>query len=68
MDKSSSHMSKSTTTYLAKKEPETRIKCISFDEISVKWPEASPMDFCAFDLLKRTLGKQTLENGPREIK
>ena len=58
MDKASSHTSKSTTTYLAKKESETEIKCIPFGEIPVKSHEASRMDFCAFGLLKRALGKQ----------
>ncbi|GFV17723.1 hypothetical protein TNCV_4407571 [Trichonephila clavipes] len=48
-DKASSHMSKS---YLAKKDSETGIKCIKFDEIPVKSSEASPTDFYAFNLLK----------------
>ena len=58
MDKASSHTSKSTATYLAKKELETGIKCIPFNEIPVKSPDAYPMDFCAFGLLKRALGKR----------
>ncbi|GFW80550.1 uncharacterized protein TNCV_2416521 [Trichonephila clavipes] len=48
MDKASSHTSKSTAAYLAKKESETGIKCIRFDEMHVKSPYASAMDFCAF--------------------
>ena len=58
MDKASSHMSQSTTAYLAKKESETGIKYIPFDGIPVKSPDASPMDFCAFGLLKRALEKR----------
>ncbi|GFS61480.1 uncharacterized protein TNCV_4312031 [Trichonephila clavipes] len=57
MDKSSSHMSKSTAAYSAKKESETGINCIIFDETHVKSPCVSEMDFCAFALLKRALGK-----------
>ncbi|GFU49086.1 hypothetical protein TNCV_4173621 [Trichonephila clavipes] len=49
-DKVSSHPFKSTTTNLAKKELENGIKCISLDEISVKSPDTSSMDFCAFGL------------------
>ncbi|GFY18670.1 hypothetical protein TNCV_2398941 [Trichonephila clavipes] len=74
VDQVSSHMSKSTATYLAKKESETGIKCIPFDEILVKPFGVSPKDFCDFDLLKRALGKQqrktlelTLENGLRRM-
>ncbi|GFW95429.1 uncharacterized protein TNCV_1721311 [Trichonephila clavipes] len=49
MDKTSSHTSKSTAAYLAKKESETGINYIPFDDIvRVKSPYASVMDFCAF--------------------
>ena len=48
MDKASSYTSKLITAYSAKKGSETRIKCIPFDEISVKSPDTSPMDICAF--------------------
>ena len=48
MNKASSHTSKSTSSYLAKENSLTRIKCIPFDEISVKSPNASLKDFCAF--------------------
>ncbi|GFX34187.1 uncharacterized protein TNCV_2893941 [Trichonephila clavipes] len=48
MDKASSHTSKSTAAYLAKKESETEIKHILFDEIRVKSTYASPINFCAF--------------------
>ncbi|GFW37488.1 uncharacterized protein TNCV_860951 [Trichonephila clavipes] len=58
MHKTFSHMSKSTTAYLAKKESETGIKCIPFDEVRVKSPYASAMDFCVLGLLKRALGKR----------
>ncbi|GFX68998.1 hypothetical protein TNCV_683571 [Trichonephila clavipes] len=36
MDKASNHACESTAAYLAKKESETEIKCIPFDEIPVK--------------------------------
>ncbi|GFU43531.1 hypothetical protein TNCV_406231 [Trichonephila clavipes] len=58
MDKASSPPSKSTTAYLAKKKLKREIKCIPFDEILVKSSDASSMDFCAFGLLKQTLGKR----------
>ncbi|GFT61539.1 hypothetical protein TNCV_34001 [Trichonephila clavipes] len=60
-----------------KKESETGIKYIAFDEIPVKSPNASPVDFSAFGLLERALGKRhprrereretewTSENGSR---
>ncbi|GFV84125.1 uncharacterized protein TNCV_3037871 [Trichonephila clavipes] len=57
MDKVSSHTSNSTTIYLEKKEPETEINLIPFDEISVNSPYASVMDFCTFELLKPASGK-----------
>ncbi|GFV99550.1 uncharacterized protein TNCV_5079141 [Trichonephila clavipes] len=50
MDRASSHTSKSTATYLAKKESETGMKYIPFDEIHIKSPYASAMNFCAFGL------------------
>ncbi|GFX89214.1 uncharacterized protein TNCV_1339131 [Trichonephila clavipes] len=65
MDKACSNTSKSTATYLAKKESETGIKCIPFDEIRVKSPNTSLMDFCVLSLLKQDLRKQypeTLNN------
>ncbi|GFW44624.1 hypothetical protein TNCV_4481691 [Trichonephila clavipes] len=55
MCKASCHTSKSTVIYLANNESEIGIKCIPFDEIPVKSPGASPMDLCAFGLLKRAL-------------
>ncbi|GFT22514.1 uncharacterized protein TNCV_3274711 [Trichonephila clavipes] len=55
-DKASSHTYKSTAAYLAKKE--TGKKCILFDNIRVKSSYTSVMDFCAFGVLKRALGKQ----------
>ena len=57
MDKAFSHTSKSTTAYLGKKDIERVIKWIPLDEILLKPPDASPMDFGAFGLLKRSLGK-----------
>ncbi|GFS83785.1 uncharacterized protein TNCV_611151 [Trichonephila clavipes] len=58
INQSSSHTSKSAVVYLAKKESEAGIKCTPLDEIHVKSPDASPLDFCAFVLLKRALGKR----------
>ena len=52
MDKASNHKSKSTVAYLAKKESEIGIKCIPLNDICVKPPETSPMNFCNFGALK----------------
>ncbi|GFX06191.1 transposable element Tcb1 transposase [Trichonephila clavipes] len=57
MDKTSSHPSKSTAAHLAKKESKPEIKCIPLNEILVKSPDASSIDFSSFVLVKRTLGK-----------
>ncbi|GFX91186.1 uncharacterized protein TNCV_1246011 [Trichonephila clavipes] len=56
--KDSSHTFESTAAYLEKKESETEIKCIPFDEIPVTPLAFSPMDFCAFGLLKKALRKR----------
>ncbi|GFY05210.1 hypothetical protein TNCV_2206561 [Trichonephila clavipes] len=58
MAKASGHTSKSNAVYLAKKESETGIKCIPFDEISVKSTDASPINFYAYSLLKQVLEKR----------
>ncbi|GFT57170.1 hypothetical protein TNCV_1691841 [Trichonephila clavipes] len=58
MDKASSHTSMSTAAYLAKKGPETGIKCAPFDKIRVKSFYASTINFCAFGLLKPAFGKR----------
>ncbi|GFW24500.1 hypothetical protein TNCV_607411 [Trichonephila clavipes] len=58
MDKAFYHTSKSTADYVAKKESEALITSVPLDEISIKSPNASSMDLCAFGLLERTLGKQ----------
>ena len=58
MDKASSHTSKSSRAYYQKMENETKIRVIPFSSIPVKSPDASPMDFCGFGLLKRGLGKR----------
>ncbi|GFV78836.1 uncharacterized protein TNCV_4079361 [Trichonephila clavipes] len=52
MDKTSSHTSKSTAACLGKKESETGIKCIPFDEVREKSPDAFSVNYCAFGLLK----------------
>jgi hypothetical protein len=57
-DKASSHTSKSTALFLEKMRNETGIKAIPFGHIPVKSPDASPMDFCAFGLLKQALSKR----------
>ncbi|GFX45660.1 hypothetical protein TNCV_1422441 [Trichonephila clavipes] len=49
--KATVHISKSTSTYLTRKEPETEIKCIPFNETPLKSFATSPTDFCAFGLL-----------------
>ncbi|GFX54213.1 hypothetical protein TNCV_2338471 [Trichonephila clavipes] len=58
MVKASSRTSKSTVAYSAKKGSETGIKCTQFVELPIKSPDTSPMNFCAFSLLKRVLGKR----------
>ena len=57
-DKASSHTSNSTRQFLDLMTAETSIKAIPFSHIPVKSPDASPMDFCAFGLLKQALGKR----------
>lgn len=55
-DKASSHTARSTVNYLQQMETETGISAIPYSDIPVKSPDASPMDFCGFGLLKRGLG------------
>jgi len=57
-DKASRHTSNSTRQFLDLMTAETGIKAIPFSHIPVKSPDASPMDFCAFGLLKQALGKR----------
>lgn len=57
-DKASSHTSKSTRAYLTRMEEETGIRAIPFEDIPVKSPDASPMDFCGFGLLKSGLSSR----------
>lgn len=57
-DKASSHTSRSTVAYLQQLHQETGIRAIPFEDIPVKSPDASPMDFCAFGLLKRALASR----------
>ena len=59
-DKASSHTSKSTVNFLKEMEQKTLIKTIPFTDIPTKSPDASPMDFCAFGLLKSALSKRPL--------
>lgn len=58
MDKASSHTSASTAAYLATLQEETQIRAIPFTDIPVKSPDASPLDFCGFGLLKKGLGSR----------
>lgn len=55
MDKASSHTSKSSRAWYEIMKNETKIQVIPFSSIPVKSPDASPMDFCGFGLLKRGL-------------
>jgi hypothetical protein len=57
-DKASSHFSKSTLCYLDKLKDETGINYIPKSHIPTKSPDASPMDFCAFGLLKRAVANR----------
>ena len=53
VNKASSHTSRSSRSWYTQMEVETQIHVISFTFIPVKSPDASPMDFCGFGLLKR---------------
>ena len=55
MHKASSHTSHSSVAYYRRMATETGVSVIPFSSIPVKSPDASPMDFCAFGLLKRGL-------------
>ncbi|KFM73915.1 hypothetical protein X975_19894, partial [Stegodyphus mimosarum] len=57
-DKASSHTSKSTVNFLKEIEQKTGIEAIPFIDISTKSPDVSPMNFCAFGLLKTALSKR----------
>lgn len=58
MDKASSHTSRSTQRFLQQMATDTGIQAIPFQDIPVKSPDASPMDFCGFGLLKRALASR----------
>lgn len=57
-DKASSHTARTTQDYCRRMQEQTGIQTIPYSEIPVKSPDASPMDFCGFGLLKSGLGKQ----------
>ena len=57
-DKASSHTAKSTVQFMREMERNTGIRAIPYTDIPVKAPDASPMDFCGFGLLKRGLGRR----------
>ncbi|KAJ4445255.1 hypothetical protein ANN_07056 [Periplaneta americana] len=58
MNKASSHTSRASLAYYNRKSVETGINVIPFNNIPVKSPDASPMNFCRFDLLKRGLASR----------
>lgn len=58
MDKASSHTSRSSCQYYDRKKRECGIGVIPFDSIPVKSPDASPLDYCGFGLLKYGLAKR----------
>lgn len=60
MDKASIHISTYFATLLVRKESETGIMCIPFNDISVKSDNDSAMGFCIFGLLMRVIGIQHL--------
>lgn len=57
-DKATSHTSKSTALFFEKMRNETGIEAIPFKCIPPKSPDVSPMDYCAFGLLKQALYKR----------
>ncbi|GBO46880.1 hypothetical protein AVEN_39946-1 [Araneus ventricosus] len=56
-DKDASHTSKSTTAFLEKMKTDTGIAHIPFQYIPTKSPDISPMDYCAFGLVKIVFSK-----------
>ncbi|PSN57620.1 hypothetical protein C0J52_00524 [Blattella germanica] len=58
MNKPSSHTGKSSQRFYRQMGDKTGIKLIPFPSIPVKSPDASPMDFCHFGLLKRGLSSR----------
>lgn len=58
MDKASSHTARSSQDYYHRKAVETGVNVIPFKRIPVKSPDASPMDFCGFGLLKQRLASR----------
>ena len=58
MDKASSHTARSSQSFYARKAEETGIRVIPFSSIPVKSPDASPMDYCGFGLLKQALARR----------
>ncbi|GBN56366.1 hypothetical protein AVEN_173545-1 [Araneus ventricosus] len=54
----SGHTSQSTVNFLEKIGQEMCIKTVLFTDIPAKSPDASSMDFCAFELFRRTLCKR----------
>ena len=57
-DKASSHTSHLTTRYLEKMKRVLGISYIDKEDIPVKTPDASPLDFFGFGYLKQRLGKR----------
>ena len=57
-DKATSHFSRSNLNFLENLSSETGIRYIPKRHIPVKSPNAAPMDFCVFGLLKRSIGKR----------
>ena len=57
-DKASSHTANLTTEYLVKMKSELGISFINKDEIPVKAPNRSPLDFFGFGYLKQRLSSR----------
>ena len=57
-DKTTSHTSKSTFTFLEKMKIDTSNGNMPFQHILVKSSDVSPIDYCVFGLLKRIFSKQ----------
>ena len=58
MDKAYSHTARSSPDFYHRKAVETGVNVIPFKRIPVKSPDASPMDFCGFGLLKQRLASR----------
>ena len=58
MDQASSHTARSSLAWYTRMADVTKIRVIPFSSMPVKSPDASPMDYCGFGLLKQGISKR----------